>query len=65
MPDVELPRHEFRNHLTIILGYSELLLKSLPPDDPRRVDLEEIRDAAGAALDLLSKIFPRDSDAQS
>ena len=62
MPGNELPRHEFRNQLTIILGYSELLLKSMPPDDPRRADLEEIREAAGVALDLLSKIFPRDAD---
>ena len=62
MSGTELPRHEFRNHLTIILGYSELLLKSMPREDPRHADLEEIEAAARASLEMLSKIFPRDAD---
>ncbi len=38
--------HDFNNHLTAINGYAELLLFSLPPDDPRRQDVVEICKAA-------------------
>jgi hypothetical protein len=42
--------HALMNHLAIILGFSELLLQDLAPDDPRRSDLEEIHRAAAAAV---------------
>ncbi len=44
--------HEFNNLLTSILGYSELVLRTLPARDRRREDMEEILRAArrGAAL---------------
>jgi PAS domain S-box-containing protein len=35
--------HDFNNLLTAIQGYSELLLRDLGPDDPRRRDVEDIR----------------------
>jgi signal transduction histidine kinase len=30
--------HDFNNMLTPILGYAELLMNQLPPDDPRRMN---------------------------
>lgn len=46
--------HALKNYLAIILGYSELLLQELPPDDPRREDFQEICKAATAAVRLIS-----------
>lgn len=51
-------RHDFKNHLGIILGFSELLIAHVPAGDTRRGDLEEIHTAANAALDLLAQLFP-------
>jgi PAS domain S-box-containing protein len=44
--------HDFNNLLTTIRGFSELLLRDLPPDHLRRKDVEQIRKAAdrGALL---------------
>lgn len=50
--------HDFKNQLSIILGFSEVLLADAPEGDPRRRDLEEIHTAAKTALDLLPKLFP-------
>lgn len=41
--------HEVNNPLTGILGYAELLLEDLPGQDPRREDIEVIRDEAKRA----------------
>lgn len=46
--------HALRNHLAIILGFSEVLLQEAAPDDPRRNDLEEIHKAALAAVAIVS-----------
>jgi PAS domain S-box-containing protein len=37
--------HDFNNMLSIILGYGELLLAKLQPEDPSRADMEAIVDA--------------------
>jgi signal transduction histidine kinase/ActR/RegA family two-component response regulator len=44
--------HDFNNLLTTIRGFSDLLLRDLPPEHPRRRDVEQIRKAAdrGALL---------------
>ena len=44
--------HDFNNLLTTVRGFSDLLLRDMPADDPRRKDVEQIRKAAdrGAAL---------------
>jgi hypothetical protein len=55
-------RHDFRNHLGIILGFSEMLLADAAADDPRRSDFEEIHKAVTAALDLLERLYPREAD---
>jgi len=55
-------RHDFKNQLGIILGFSEILLTEAAPGDRRRADFEEINKAATAALDLLARLFPVDAD---
>ena len=46
--------HALKNHLAIILGYSELLLAETPTGDPRRAVLQEMRDAAKAMMAVFS-----------
>jgi len=47
--------HDMKNMLGIIIGYSNVLIDDLGPDDPRRPDLEEIRKAGARALALLEE----------
>jgi signal transduction histidine kinase len=47
-------RHDMKNQLGIILGFSDLLLQEMAPADPRRVDIEEIHTAATRAMELLA-----------
>lgn len=47
-------RHDMKNQLGIILGFSELLLDEFAPADPRRGDVQEIHTAAARAMELLS-----------
>jgi DNA-binding NtrC family response regulator len=42
------------NYLTIIVGYSQALLRECAKDDARRREIQEIHDAAGAAVHLIS-----------
>jgi hypothetical protein len=60
MTDDDKSRHDFKNQLAIILGFSEILLAEAA-DDPRRGDLEEIHRAAVTALDLLARMYPADA----
>jgi hypothetical protein len=62
MIDHDKSRHDFKNQLGIILGFSELLMTEAAAEDPRRGDLEEIHKAAQAALDLLARLFPPSAD---
>src|SRR4029077_3188504 len=41
--------HDFNNLLTVILGFCELLLAGLNPDDPRQADITEIQKAGARA----------------
>ena len=54
--------HDLKNQIGIVLGFSELLLGDLEPDDPRRADAQEIHDAACRALELLrsGSLSPRE-----
>ena len=56
--DGDKNRHDFKNQLGIILGFSEILLAEAAAGDPRRDDFEEIHTAAVAALDLLARLYP-------
>ena len=46
--------HDMKNLIGIVIGFSNLLLDELPPDDPKRPDLAEILNAGESAIALLS-----------
>jgi signal transduction histidine kinase len=46
--------HDMKNLMGIVIGYSNLLLDELPPEDVRRTDLEEIRKAGERGIALLN-----------
>ena len=48
------PTHTLKNHLAIIVGFSDLLLSEMNTDDPHRNDVTEINAAARAALEELA-----------
>jgi hypothetical protein len=56
--DHERARHDFKNQLAIIRGFSEILIEETAAEDPRRRDLQEIHTAAVTALDLIGRMFP-------
>ena len=58
LPGDDKFRHDVRNQLAIIRGFSEVLLGETTDTDPRRSDLEAIHTAAMTALDLLERLEP-------
>lgn len=46
--------HEMGNHLGVVLGFTELVIETMPKDDPRYEDLMEVRNSAKAAVALLA-----------
>ena len=54
--------HQFKNHLAIIVGYSELLLADIPDSSPHRADIVEILQAARAASELLPELAKHITD---
>jgi two-component system cell cycle sensor histidine kinase/response regulator CckA len=49
--------HDFNNQLTVINGYSSLLLHDLPPGSPLRTRVEEIRSAGEQAAALTNQLL--------
>ncbi len=49
--------HDFNNQLQGILGFSDLLRRTMPEEDERRADIEEIRKAAYAAANLTRQLM--------
>jgi two-component system cell cycle sensor histidine kinase/response regulator CckA len=49
--------HDFNNLLTAIMGYTSLLLKVVPRQDPKHEDLLEIDRAAGRATELTQQLL--------
>jgi len=49
--------HDFNNLLSLILGYSQLLLRKMPPTSMFRKDLEAISEAGKSAADLTSQLL--------
>jgi hypothetical protein len=50
--------HAFKNQLTVIVGFCDLLLIEIPEGDRKRDDVNEIRKAAHVALELARQIRP-------
>ena len=51
--------HELKNHLSVIVGYCDLLLRSMPADDRTRSDIVEMHTAGQAAIELLPQLTVR------
>ncbi len=51
--------HEFKNHLSVIVGFCDLLLNDLREDDPKRADILEVLKAGHAAIALLPELSER------
>ncbi len=49
--------HDFNNLLTVILGFCELLLTDLGPDDPRHADIAEIQKAGARGAGLTRQLL--------
>jgi PAS domain S-box-containing protein len=49
--------HDFNNLLAVTIGHAELALDDLPPDDPRRHDLEIIQRAAERGVTLTRQLL--------
>jgi PAS domain S-box-containing protein len=49
--------HDFNNLLTVINGYSDMFLKELAEDDPKRPGIEEIRDAGECAAAITKQLL--------
>ena len=49
--------HDFNNMLTVIMGYTTLLLGQLKTGDPIRSDLEEVQNAAESAANLTRQLL--------
>lgn len=57
--DDNLLLHEFKNHLSVIVGFCDLLLRDLPEHDPKRTDILEMRKAGHAVIALLPELSAR------
>src|SRR3954471_19370840 len=49
--------HEVNNMMTGVIGFSEFLLRSLEPEDPRRSDVEEVIKAGTRAADVTRQLL--------
>ncbi len=49
--------HDFNNILSVIIGFSELAMERVTPDDPLHEDLQEILTAAGRSRDITHQLL--------
>ena len=49
--------HDFNNLLSVVLSYTEILLRRTPESDPSRHELDEIRKASERAADLTRQLL--------
>jgi hypothetical protein len=48
--------HQFTNHLSVIVGFCDMLLAEMAESDERHADIREISKAANAAMALLPEL---------
>lgn len=51
--------HQFKNYLSIVVGFCDLWLAELPVGDPRHADVLEVHKAARAAIALVPELARR------
>lgn len=56
--------HELKNHLSIIVGFCDMLLADLPEQNPMHADILEVRKAGFAAIALVPALAKRLRSAQ-
>src|SRR3954468_12494869 len=49
--------HEVNNMMTGVIGFSEFVIRSLEPEDPRRADVEEVIKAGTRAADVTRQLL--------
>jgi len=49
--------HDFNNMLSIIIGYSQLVMGKISPDEPLHADLQEIHQAAQRSTEITGKLL--------
>lgn len=49
--------HDYNNMLSVITGYSELVMDKLPPEDPLRKDMKEIIEAARRSANITRQLL--------
>ena len=49
--------HDFNNILTPILGYADMALETIPPDNPAFTDIQEVHKAGNRAKELVKQIL--------
>jgi len=49
-------RHDLKNQIGIVLGFSELLLNEIEETSPFRADVQEIYNAAQRSMELVAKL---------
>ncbi len=49
--------HDYNNMLSVILGYTEMALDQVPPDDPLHEDLSEVLTAARRSADITRQLL--------
>ena len=53
--------HDFNNVMTAVQGHADMLLESVPTDDPKRADITEIRASAARETDLTRQLVASSS----
>jgi hypothetical protein len=51
--------HQLKNHLAIIVGFTDLLIADMPEGDRHAADLREVHQAARQAMGVLPEIARR------
>jgi hypothetical protein len=54
-------KHDIKNQLGIVIGFSDLLLQEMDPADTRRADVEEIYAAARRSMALVEQLEPEEN----